>query len=268
MAERRAGRHRPRQRSRKSWPIVAGAAVVCIAAGGTAWGLSRGGDDSPDAAAHTTISAMTTPSTTSAAPPVSPTSTPSGSSTVSTPSSTSSTPSAAEEQLNDCRATIATGQKLVAAADKNYADWSGHVYAQTDYDKGKITFKQAEAIWDRTKKAGPNDRKKYDAAKKAWDKADQKACSGLKSGDGASAKTVKACSARSAAMIKVIDKAKPVYAGWKGHQIQMTHTEEKSNDPDAYFTEWFGRVHNAEKPLAAYKSAQTAYRKTAACPAG
>lgn len=140
------------------------------------------------------------------------------------------------------------------------------MYAQTDYDKGRISSEQAHAIWDRTKKAGPGDLSQYDTAKKAWDKADQKACTGLRSGAGASQQTVRKCSDRSAAMLDVLKKAEPVYAEWKGHQTQMTHTEEKSKDPDAYFTEWFGRVHNAEKPLAAYKKAQTAYRKTAACP--
>lgn len=266
MTENRAGRHRPARGPRKLWPIILAAVVVCVAAAGTAWGLTRGGG--PSDATHSAPATASTPAAQTSSP--SPSATPSDSSSPSsgaTPTSSITTRSAALDHLDACRATIETGQKMVTAADKNYADWSGHVYAQTDYDKGKITFKQAEAIWDRTKKAGPDDLKKYDAAKKAWDKADHKACTGLQPGDGATANVVKACTDRSAAMIKVIDKGGPVYAGWKGHQAQMTHTEEKSNDPDAYFKEWFGRVHNAEKPLAAYKKAQTAYRRTATCPA-
>jgi len=262
MTERRTGRHRPARQSRKVWPIVVGVLVLCAAAGGTAWGLSRGGSSG---AAPSPAATTTRHTSSEAAPPPAP-ATSSASPVSSATTSTTTTPSAALRQLTECRAALGTGQRLVAAADQNYADWSAHVYAQTDYDKGKITFKQAQGIWDRTKKAGPGDLKKYGTAKKAWDKADHKACTGLKAGDGAAPNVVKACGDRSAAMLDLIAKAGPVYTGWKGHQIQMTHTEEKSSDPDAYFKEWFGRVHHAEQPLAAYKKAQTAYRKSAACP--
>ena len=258
MTERRVGRHRPVRRTRKAWPILSGTAVLCVAAAGTAWGLSRGGDSSD--ATHS--SSPASPSSTAVSD------TPRTSSTTNPTSSVSPTSdSAARARLTACRSALAVGEKLVAAADQNYADWSGHVYAQTDYDHGKITFEQAHAIWERTKKSGPADLKAYDAAKQNWDKADSRACTGLTAGAAASQQALTACRDRSSAMADVISAAVPVYLGWKGHQVQMTHTEEKSKDPNAYFTEWFGRVRNAEKPLAAYKSAQTVYRKTASCPA-
>ena len=77
---------------------------------------------------------------------------------------------------------------------------------------------------------------------------------------------MQACTDHAAAMKNAIALAGPVYAGWKGHQLQMTHTQEKSTDPSAYFNEWFGRVRNAQGPLAAYLAASDAYRKTS-CPA-
>lgn len=261
MTETRAGRHRPPRASRKIWPIAAVAAVCVIAGGATAWGLNRGDSHPKGAPATTSSSSGPATSTDSSADQNS------GSPTPASSSNSPTTDAAALQAVAACRSTISTGQAMVAAADKNYADWSGHVYAQLDVDRGKITVAQGKVIWDRTKKAGPADLKAYDTAKKAWDAADQQACDHLKSSTDVPQSTVTACSARSSAMKNVIKLAAPVYAGWKGHQEQMTHTQEKSTDPNAYFTEWFGRVHNAEQPLAAYKSARDAYNKTAACPA-
>lgn len=256
MTETRAGRHRPARNGRKLWPIVA-AVVLCVAAGGTAWGLTRDG--------HSRGATSPTSSTGSHRTTGSPSA--SASSPTTPPSNSPTADPSAVQALTACRSTLATGTAMVAAADQNYADWSGHVYAQVDYDQGKITFAQGEAIWKRTKLAGPADLKAYDTAKTAWDQADQKACDQLQAGDGATQSTVSACTQRAAAMTKVINLSGPVYAGWKGHQIQMTHTQEKSSDPNAYFNEWFGRVKNAQPALAAYKSAHDAYDKTAACPA-
>ena len=262
MSESRPGRHRPAGRSRPVWPIALGVAALCVVvAGGAAWGLTRnGGDHSAGPSGHLSSSVAAPPST-AWTNPSTPTPTP-------TPTPTSSTvaASAALVQLNACRATLNTGKGFVAAAQQNYADWSGHVYAQNDYDSGKISAKTAKGIWARTKAAGPADLKSYTDAQQKWGTADQKACNGLKPGVGADPATVSACGTRAAAMVKLLTVSGPVYNGWKAHQTQMTHTQEKSDDPSAYFKEWFGRVHNAQQPLKDYEAAAKAYQKAPACP--
>lgn len=264
MNEHRTGRHRSAKSARRGAPIAIGLAVLCVVGGGTVWGLSlRSGDgDRPDSAAQTPATSSSEKATSPSVAATPSTSTPSTEPTASTRSTTS----AASTRLTGCRATITTGQRLVAAAEKNYSDWSQHVYAQNDYDAGKITAKKAQGIWKRTKAAGPADLNLYDGAKAGWDKADHDACTGLESGQGVGADTVQACTTRAAAMSKLIGAAGPVYSGWKAHQKQMTHTEEKSDDPDAYFTEWFGRVRDAKTPLAKYEAAHRAYQRTSPCP--
>lgn len=177
----------------------------------------------------------------------------------------SSSPSRGNAALTACRSEVTAGQKFVRAADKSYAGWYDHVYAQVEYDNGKLSRTAAQKIWDDTKAKGPDDLKAYDGAKPAYDKA-RGDCEHATAGDGVDQSVVAACQRRATAIGKVADAAAPVYSQWKGHQKQMTHMHEKMHDPNAYYAEWHHRVAEAKQPLAKYKTASEGYQEVPACP--
>ena len=130
--------------------------------------------------------------------------------------------------------------------------WSEHIEAQTDMNAGKITHEEMEDIFDRTKKAGDEDEKRYDSAVKSYDDED----GSCREVSGASAKITQQlarCAERGKAQEPVLAAAKDGMGDWTKHLAEMRRSDQgKIHNPQQ---KWLATWRAAPKNIDAYDEA-------------
>ncbi|MGH3099153.1 MAG: hypothetical protein ACRDMV_24480 [Streptosporangiales bacterium] len=164
----------------------------------------------------------------------------------------------------NCRDQVRAGDKAVKAARQSYQDWYQHVHAELDLDAGKITFDQAQAIWERTHKLGSKDMSRFDSTKILYENRG-KACSKVVPEQVLAPFTDDAhdCKTRQAAIADTIAAGSKVAADWSKHTLQ--HRTKQTADPSAYHEAWMKAVHAAPAHLKAFRTQYAAYKKAPSC---
>ena len=242
-------------RSRRAWLLIVIPLVLLLAGLLLFQGLRRqaeqGGLPIPGAS---TASASASPT---AATPTATTATPSP--TPSTPSKGSSSPSAkpkdsaaATAALRACQAKVKAADEVLDAAKIGMRHWSEHIQAQTDANADKISVEKMDAIFDRTKKAGDEDEKRYDSAVKSYEGED----GSCRKVSGATAKTTQQlarCAEREKAQDPVLAAADDGMGDWTRHLAEMRRSEQgKIHNPQA---KWLATWRAAPKNINAYDEA-------------
>lgn len=164
-----------------------------------------------------------------------------GSPTTASPSSTSPEPSAtsagsaAQQLLESCRAKVGAAGDVLEAAEVGIDHWAEHVQAQTDANSGEISTAKMDAIFKRTRLAGPDDVKDYENAVQAYEDESGE-CDGADKGDGGSSSVIEQvsrCVEREQAQEPVLDAAEDAMQDWKSHLAAMRRSR-------------MGHVHDAE----------------------
>lgn len=194
----------------------------------------------------------------------------SGSSASSDPSaSASATPSAqpvddaaSKQALQSCRAKVQARDAAIAAADTGVNHWTEHVQAQTDANGGKISNADMQAIFKRTRLAGPADLKRYQAALDS-DKSRSGACTPPAGVSAELRSKFVSCAERGQAQQPVLASGKKAMADWKSHlgAMQMSRMGHV-NDPQGV---WIRAWRAAPSNIKAYQSAKSSYREAPAC---
>lgn len=175
----------------------------------------------------------------------------------------SSSPAPAPASFTACRSEVSRGDALAAAGAKIAADWQGHTSALTRLDKGQITVREADAIWKRTKLAGPADMARYRVATAA-SATSKGACAQMGPLPKALAPGGVRCVQRANAQADVAAKVTPVSAAWAAHLASMKVKDDTPVGP--YMAKWHQQVAGAPKILTAYRTAVSALSGSPTCP--
>jgi hypothetical protein len=165
-----------------------------------------------------------------------------------------STDSAAQDALGDCRAKVEATDKVLKAAKVGVRHWAEHVQAQTDANSGKISTDTMDAIFKRTRLAGPKDVEKYqDAVQDAKD--EHGSCDTPDGTPAPIAARFTDCAEREQAQQHVVDAAAEAMDDWESHLAAMRRSR-------------MGHVHDAQGVwIRAWRAAPphiSAYRKASA----
>ena len=238
MAPRRATAQRATPRRLRRLLIVAVAVVVVLGAAAV-YLLRPGGPGIPSAAGQSPEAAPSTAES----------------------SKEASTP-AADAALDRCINESKAADAVLLAADAGVKDWHDHVQAQTDGNSGKISVSEMNAIFQRTRLAGPAELAKYDSAVTDLQQLGG-ACDPMSGAKGRTAKHLDACLDRR----KVQDTAMKAAAGamtdWRDHQ-----TKEGGTDAGHYgesTRHWLADWRNAPEHIDAYQKEQKLVAKAPAC---
>ena len=172
---------------------------------------------------------------------------------VTTPRPPSATPSgkpddsAAMAALRACRAKVKAADEVLAAAKPGMQNWADHVQAQTDVDSGAITESEMEDIFDRTRRAGDEDEKRYNAAVRNYEDQD----GSCREAAGASTRITEQltrCSKRAQAQEPVLAAAEDGMADWIKHLGDMRRSDQgKIHNPAQQWREaWRAAPRNIE----------------------
>lgn len=185
----------------------------------------------------------------------------SSSSPAATPSHSSTAPPA---KVINCREQVHAGNRAVKAARKSYKDWYAHVHAELDLDNGKITFDQAQAIWQRTHKLGNKDMSRFDSIKIVYE-TQNKACSKVVPQQVLApfADDARDCKKRAGMIAKTIAAGSKVATDWSKHTMQ--HRTKQTADPSEYHENWMAAVRKAPKHLKAFRTQYAKFKKATAC---
>ena len=202
----------------------------------------------------------TTPSTGSGA------SSPGASSpSTSTPSSTSSPdpsptePSGTDDAgaaLDACREDVAARDAVLSAAKKGVGHWAEHVGAQLDADAGTVTVARMNAVFARTRLAGPGDVKAYDEAVRRARRTTGP-CGPVEGASVEAARGLAACAERKRAQQPVLAAAKAGMTAWRQHLGDMRRDAEgRTSDPEG---RWRATYAEAPTTIDAYRRARASF---------
>jgi hypothetical protein len=239
-----ARRALPPRRHRGGWLIVIVPLVLLVAGTWILLGIRRQADLG---------NLPLQPSTTQASTPQAPTRSASASPGDPTPSGRPHRADAAAA-LKGCRAKVQAGDKVLAAGKKGMGHWSDHIQAQTDAKAGKITVKEMDVIFDRTRKAGDEDEQRYRKAVKTHNERSG-SCKEVRGASATVARQLARCAKRGHAQEPVMDAAKNGMGDWTRHLAVMRKSMK-------------GKIHNPQKKwLQTWRAAPPhikAYNKAAA----
>ena len=159
----------------------------------------------------------------------------------SAPPSTPDTEQAQEaaDALKSCRERVQAADQVIEAAETGVGNWSDHVEAQTKANRDKITVTMLDKVFDETRKAGPEDQRRYDKAREAYRSADA-SCEPVPTATKAQAADLSSCRDRAEAQAPVLRAARPAMADWKRHLDQMEHSRmnPSPNDQEEWLKAW------------------------------
>jgi hypothetical protein len=210
-------------------PVVI-AALLLVGVLGATQGWFRGDGSTTANASPSVLASQQTAEPSETTP--SPSETDSPSPTPSAKPSSETRSEAGAQALAGCRAKVKADDRTVAAAEKGIGHWSEHVQAQTDANSGKISVDRMDAIFKRTRLAGPDDVQRY---RDAVDEADKESgsCSAPAEATSGERKQLNSCAARAEAQQPVLAAAEDGMRDWTSHLAAMRRSR-------------MGHVHDAQ----------------------
>ncbi len=194
---------------------------------------------------------------------------PSVAATAPTPRSSSAPPPSsnvssgdAAARLDSCRDRVRRADDVLAAADTGIGHWADHVQAQTDANNGRITVTEMDAVFARTRLAGPDDQDRY---RKALIKQED-ASGSCDPEPGATKKEAAAlvrCHDRSDAQQPVMKAADAAMADWKSHLAAMARS--RAHHMDNAEQIWLDAWQAAPPHIRAYDKAAAAFGDAPDC---
>lgn len=213
--------------------------------------------NSPDAASTTTATPQ--PATENATPTDEETST--GEATSPGEDEATSQP---PTELTACVGEVTAGDDFAAAAEQSAAHWIQHYDASVELNAGRMSLEQAQADWDETKAAGPEDMERYQGAQSAYDDVFG-SCADLADVEVPADYTEQAqdCAARSDAVALVAQVSQPMNSDWRAH-LDFMETKDEA-DPVQYVEDWREDVVAAPNNVEPYQEAVAQLDQAPAC---
>lgn len=126
----------------------------------------------------------------------------------------------AKRALAACQAGVRARDDVIEAASTGVGHWSEHVQAQTDVYAGKLSTESMDAIFKRTRLAGPDDVRRYQEAVSAAE--DRSAgCDPVASAPAAVSDQLQSCLQRSKAQEPLLKAGADGMDDWESHLADM-----------------------------------------------
>jgi len=248
---------RPAKQGGRGRVWLAVALAVVVVAGGVLLvrSISSGGDDP---------SASSADSSTSAGPDSgSPGSDSTGPSSQPTDDGAARDAGSDGELVRTCAAELSTADGVVAAADPGVRDWNDHVQARTDMLEGRMSVERMDAIWARTRAAGPGEQETFHAAmNKHGDMSD---CTELKAKAKGAGEPAADCVARATTAERTVAAAEKAMGDWESHLKNMAAYADGEMDAAMAQDMWVAAWRNAPTHIKAYDDARADLAKAPSC---
>jgi hypothetical protein len=124
--------------------------------------------------------------------------------------------------LMTCAREVQNAERAISVARVGVSHWRAHVRARTDMLKGRISEKRMNAVWDRTRAAGPTDVRRFQTARRHYH--EQPRCTKrhhFRPLPRSKRHAVTGCVTRSAMAPEVVAAAKATIVDWKNHLKHM-----------------------------------------------
>ena len=237
----------PRRAKARPLRIVIPLVLVAGLLAAGAFAVSKAGNDATTATAPTrSPSVAATQSTAQPTSTGSPSSEPSATPTKKARSVTGA------ETLKDCQRRVRAADDVLAAAKVGVQHWATHVQAQTDANARKISRARMNALFKKTRLAGPADNRRYGAALHAYQDVTG-SCGKVKGAPPKVARELSDCRQRARAQQPVLAAAASGMADWKSHLAAM----QRNADHDVPHAEriWLAAWRAAPPHIRAYRKA-------------
>lgn len=162
----------------------------------------------------------------------------------------------ATEALRKCRDKVEARERVLKAAATGVGHWSEHVQAQTDANQGDISSGEMQAIFKRTRLAGPADVRRYQEAVSQEDRLSG-TCRAPSGAPKAVSTKMADCAERGQAQGPVLTAAKEAMNDWRSHLGDMKMSKMGHvNNPQAV---WIKTWRAAPKDINAYRKAASSF---------
>ncbi|HEV8178464.1 MAG TPA: hypothetical protein VGP44_12365, partial [Gemmatimonadales bacterium] len=144
--------------------------------------------------------------------------------------------------------------------------WSAHVQARTDLLKGRISEKTMNAVWDRTRKAGPGDLKRFETALRQHH--GKQRCHDLRNISKvprSQQDAVTGCVTRSRIATEAVAAAQAVIGDWRDHLKHMAAYADGGMTAGKAQRLWVQAWRNAPANISTYAATGTKLRKAPPC---
>lgn len=159
----------------------------------------------------------------------------------------------AAEILDGCRTEVRAADDVREAAERGVGHWAAHVRAQTDADADRITVAEMDAIFARTKEAGPDDVRRYRRALARHDDSEG-SCRADQEGAEPVARQLRRCAERAEEQQPVLEAAAAAMDDWSDHLREMRRSRSgKIHDPQQT---WRERWRAAPPHIEAHRKAE------------
>jgi hypothetical protein len=176
---------------------------------------------------------------------------------VSSPSpseTTSPASAAAQEALEACQVKVRAADEVINQGTTGAEHWAGHIQAQKDGNAGKISPEQMKARFKATRLKGPDDLKRYDEARSAYQ--DLEGSCEEEESDSVVAAALADCDERSKAQKPLMAATNAGMKDWRAHLTFMQRNAlHKAGTPSEALATWLKQYNAAPKNINAFKKA-------------
>jgi hypothetical protein len=174
---------------------------------------------------------------------------------------------AATKELRKCAHAVARAERAVSMARVGVGHWRAHVLARTDWLSGRISEKKMNAIWDRTRAAGPGDVKRFHTARQHYH--EEPRCTKrheFKAVPRSKHALVTGCIARSVFAPRAVAAAKATIVDWKNHLKHMNTYANGGMTAGKAQRLWVRAWRKAPENIGAFKAAGAKLHHAPHCP--
>jgi hypothetical protein len=162
---------------------------------------------------------------------------------------------AAEEALAACQAKVRAADEVIKQGKTGVEHWAEHIQAQKDNINGKATVDEMKARFKATRLAGPEDLKRYNEAKAAYEDLEG-SCEEVEGADTEVATALADCSERSQAQEPLMAATAAGMKDWKNHLAFMQRNAvHQAGTPKEAAATWWQQYLAAPKNINAFKEA-------------
>jgi hypothetical protein len=162
---------------------------------------------------------------------------------------------AAKEALAACQAKVRAADEVIKEGKTGVEHWAEHIQAQKDNINGKATVDEMKARFKATRLAGPEDLKRYNEAKAAYEDLEG-SCAEVEGADTEVAAALADCNERSKAQKPLMAATADGMKDWKNHLAFMQRNKlHQAGTPKEAAATWWRQYLAAPKNINAFKEA-------------
>lgn len=176
-----------------------------------------------------------------------------------------STPTEASTLLRSCQVDVARAEEAVSEARTTVTGWAMHVQARTDMLAHRISVKEMNAVWNRTRLAGPANVARFEDAARRYKGTDD--CRRLSDAKATAAQkaTADVCVRRGQAADQALSKGRAAVKDWQAHLHHMARFSDGGMSAGKAQKLWVAAWRNAPTNIKAFRAAEESLSKTPEC---